>query len=79
MTSEYVQATRWTCDNPSCGITRLSEDEGVPVGWFMVVFRAVNTYCSRACIEMHVERASVQQRDSGGGWIVSSLVPAVAA
>ena len=68
-----IEAKRYTCDNPSCGVTRLSEN-GVPPGWFLAhALVSIGNYCSKECIRQHLRVGSIEQRDTGGGWIVSSL------
>lgn len=65
MSIENVQAERFTCDNPTCGVGRVS-DSGIPVGWFTVYFNGATHFCSRDCVDRRVASTRVEQQDTHG-------------
>lgn len=74
MSSAKIEAVKYSCDNPPCGITSVS-DEGVPYGWFLGhALTGVGHYCSRDCIEQHFRASAMAEQRDTGGWIVGPLL-----
>jgi hypothetical protein len=73
MSVRDVSAKEYRCDNPSCGVPRLSGN-GVPVGWSQVdVGGNLLVFHTSDCLRQFLRSVSVEVRDSGGGWIIRGL------